>query len=32
MQHVYPFDRGINHAIKKARDFVAWLKKEENLS
>ena len=31
MQHVYPFDRGINHAIKKAREFVAWLKNEENL-
>ena len=31
MQHVYPFDRGINHAIKKSRDFVSWLKNELDL-
>lgn len=30
MQHVYPFDRGINHAIKSARKLVKYVRMENS--
>lgn len=31
MQHIYPFDRGINHAVKSARKLVAHVKMETSV-